>query len=132
MDEQQLIQAVRQHAMKHYDAGWDAVVEAWDDGDILEVVGQCRTAAGAIKAMAKGLGVKVAAAGYVVTTQDVDGTGQRSFKRLGAALDRFVDMAGVTAAAACGGAEVRAVLERGQSIVAVSMFGTRVTLRLVG
>lgn len=38
-DETQLIQAVRSHAMKHYEKdGWDYLVECWDDGDILDQI----------------------------------------------------------------------------------------------
>lgn len=35
-DEQMLIEAVRMHANTNYSKGWDAVVEAFSDGDILE------------------------------------------------------------------------------------------------
>jgi hypothetical protein len=39
MNEQELIHAVRTHAMANYEkGGWDYVVEAWDDGDILEII----------------------------------------------------------------------------------------------
>ena len=36
MSEQELIQAIRKHAEALYNKGWDAVVEGWDDGEILE------------------------------------------------------------------------------------------------
>jgi soluble cytochrome b562 len=36
MDEQDFIYFVKQYAMDNYNEGWDEVVEAWDDGDILE------------------------------------------------------------------------------------------------
>jgi len=37
MNEQEFINQVRQYAMEHYEkGGWDYVVEAWGDGDILE------------------------------------------------------------------------------------------------
>jgi len=37
MNEQEFINQVREYAMDHYTkGGWDEVVEAWDDGDILE------------------------------------------------------------------------------------------------
>lgn len=128
MNEQTMIQAVRQHAIKHYNEGWDYVVEAWDDGDILEVVGLCLTEGGAIKAMAKRLGVKAAPAGYVVTTQDVDGSGQRAYKSLEAALRRFAEVAGYLP---FGNDEIAERLEAGRGVSAVSMYGTRVSLRLV-
>lgn len=50
----ELIEAVRAHALKHYeDGGWDYVVEAWDDEDLAEFIGKARTPAGAIKAVGK-------------------------------------------------------------------------------
>lgn len=127
-NEATMVAAVRAHALKHYEAGWDEVVEGWDDGDILEVVGLCLTEGGAIKAMAKALGVKVAATGYVVTTEDVDGRGQRAYKTLAAALKRFDEMAGYWP---FGKDEIAERLERGWDVSAVSMYGTRVSLRLV-
>jgi len=36
MNEQDFIYFVKQYAMDNYNEGWDEVVEAWDDGDILE------------------------------------------------------------------------------------------------
>lgn len=36
MTEQELIQAIRKHAEANYNKGWDVVVEAYDDGDLLE------------------------------------------------------------------------------------------------
>ena len=37
MNEQDFINEVRRYAMDHYNkGGWDEVVEAWSDGDILE------------------------------------------------------------------------------------------------
>jgi hypothetical protein len=37
MNEQDFIYFVKQYAMDNYsNGGWDEVVEAWDDGDILE------------------------------------------------------------------------------------------------
>ena len=37
MNEQNFINHVRSYAMDHYETGgWDEVVEAWSDGDILE------------------------------------------------------------------------------------------------
>jgi hypothetical protein len=53
MDEQQLIHAVRRHAMKNYDKGWDIVVECWADGDILEAIEDASTEAEAISRVAR-------------------------------------------------------------------------------
>jgi hypothetical protein len=36
MTEQEMIQSIRKHAEALYNKGWDVVVEAYDDGDLLE------------------------------------------------------------------------------------------------
>lgn len=44
-----LIQAVREHALDHYnDGGWDVIVECWTDEQIAETIGKARTPKGAI------------------------------------------------------------------------------------
>jgi hypothetical protein len=44
-----LIQAVRDHAQAHYDEdGWDYVVEAWEDEELAEDIGDAATAEEAI------------------------------------------------------------------------------------
>jgi hypothetical protein len=49
---EQLVAAVRQHAVAHYDeGGWDFVVEAFSDGAIIAEIGEARTPAGAIRKM---------------------------------------------------------------------------------
>jgi hypothetical protein len=49
MNEQDLINAVRNHALQTYEAdGWDYVVECWSDGDILECLDGAETVAQAI------------------------------------------------------------------------------------
>jgi hypothetical protein len=54
MDEYNLVEAVRQYARKHYNTrGWDIVVEAWADGDILEAIEDASTPAVAIARVAK-------------------------------------------------------------------------------
>lgn len=46
---QQMMRAVRDHAVEHYDdGGWDVIVEAWDDDHLRKVIGKARTNAGAI------------------------------------------------------------------------------------
>jgi len=39
------IQAIRAHANKHYNAGWDLIVEAWSDEEIFDYVAErnCKT-----------------------------------------------------------------------------------------
>lgn len=38
MDE--LLAAVREHAQKHYDEGWDVIVEAYEDDELVELIRQ--------------------------------------------------------------------------------------------
>jgi hypothetical protein len=49
MDEQYLINAVRNHALANYNTdGWDYLVECWMDGDILECLDGAETVEQAI------------------------------------------------------------------------------------
>lgn len=49
MTRDELVEAVKDHATKHYDAGgWDVVVETYDDAEIAEVIGGARTVKGAL------------------------------------------------------------------------------------
>lgn len=49
MNEQYLINAVRNHALANYNTdGWDYLVECWMDGDILECIDNATTVAQAI------------------------------------------------------------------------------------
>lgn len=47
----ELVAAVREHAVTHYDEGWDVVVESWSDEEILEVIQWASYARGAINLM---------------------------------------------------------------------------------
>lgn len=50
MTKQELIQAVRSHAVANYNKdGWDFLVECWEDSQIEEQIGNARTPQGAIK-----------------------------------------------------------------------------------
>jgi hypothetical protein len=50
MTEQELVQAVRDHALANYNKdGWDFLVECWEDSDIVEQIGSAKTLAAAIK-----------------------------------------------------------------------------------
>jgi len=40
IDEEHMIGFVRLHANTNYNKGWDAIVEAWSDGDILEYLSE--------------------------------------------------------------------------------------------
>jgi hypothetical protein len=36
---EQMVQAVKDHALEHYnDGGWDVIVECWDDAEITEAI----------------------------------------------------------------------------------------------
>ncbi|GAC1312046.1 MAG: hypothetical protein NVSMB19_26380 [Vulcanimicrobiaceae bacterium] len=50
---EQLIAAVKKHALAHYESrgGWDIVIECFEDAQIADVIHGARTANGAIKKM---------------------------------------------------------------------------------
>lgn len=48
----ELIKSVREYALAHYTVGgWDYVVEAWDDADIIEAIKGAKTPEAAIKSV---------------------------------------------------------------------------------
>lgn len=49
----ELIEAVREHAKAHYDEGWDIIVEAYEDREIVEAYGDATTPEQAIASMAE-------------------------------------------------------------------------------
>ena len=56
-----LIQVVKAHALAHYEtAGWDFVVECWDDRDILSTLTEnnCLTPEQAIKVIGEQVGIQ--------------------------------------------------------------------------
>ena len=53
MTKAELVEAVKAHALEHYeDGGWDVIVECWEDDQIAEQIGGARTVAGALKKFA--------------------------------------------------------------------------------
>lgn len=49
MNKQNLIAAVRDHALDNYNTeGWDYLVECWEDGDIIDAMGDASTTKQAI------------------------------------------------------------------------------------
>ena len=51
MTKQDLVQAVRAHAITNYNkGGWDFLVECWEDSDIEKQIGNAKTVRGAIMA----------------------------------------------------------------------------------
>ena len=54
MKDQDLVDAVRAHAVEHYnEGGWDFVVECWEDWEILAVVRGCKREGQAIRKVRK-------------------------------------------------------------------------------
>lgn len=52
--DQDLVDAVRAHALDHYNEdGWDYVVESWEDWEILAVVKGCKKESQAIRKVRK-------------------------------------------------------------------------------
>lgn len=52
-----LVQAIREHAQANYETdGWDYVVEAYEDEDIINEIGDAQTAGEAIKRIALNVG----------------------------------------------------------------------------
>lgn len=55
---EELVSAVRAHAITHYNTGgWDVLVECWNDAEIIEEIAGARTVKGAINNCAKTLRV---------------------------------------------------------------------------
>ncbi len=53
MSTQELVQAIKDHALAHYeDGGWDVVVECFDDAEIADTIGVAGTVAEALEAFA--------------------------------------------------------------------------------
>jgi len=53
MSTQELLQAIKDHALVHSeDGGWDVVVECFDDAEIAETIGEAGTIAEALDAFA--------------------------------------------------------------------------------
>jgi hypothetical protein len=58
MELNEMIAAVRKHALKHYEeGGWDILVETYDDEEIIEVIKDCKNLDEAIKAVGEAVGV---------------------------------------------------------------------------
>tara|TARA_R100000963_G_scaffold11192_1_gene8167 strand:- start:7 stop:222 length:216 start_codon:yes stop_codon:yes gene_type:complete len=55
---QELVTAVRAHALENYEkGGWDFLVECYSDDEIVDLIGVARTVDGAIKKCADHLGI---------------------------------------------------------------------------
>lgn len=54
----EIVAAVRAHALANYEkGGWDVLIECYDDAQIVEEMGDAKTAEQAIKTVGKSLGV---------------------------------------------------------------------------
>ena len=54
MTTQELVQAVREHALEHYEeGGWDILVECYEDADIEAIIGDASTEAEAVARLAR-------------------------------------------------------------------------------
>ena len=59
LNEKDLIAAVRDFALDNYNsAGWDILVECWDDEDIIEVIDGAKTVKAALSACAEILTIR--------------------------------------------------------------------------
>jgi len=59
LTKQELVAAVKKHAREHYEeGGWDYVVEAYDDNELAEAIGNAQTVRGAIANVRKIVGVQ--------------------------------------------------------------------------
>jgi hypothetical protein len=79
MKKASLVEAVRAHANAHYaEGGWDVIVEAWDDSQILDCVKDCTTKAQAIQVIKQLVSVyadrQADAESYEETGSDFEGT----------------------------------------------------------
>lgn len=54
---EEMVAAVKDHAMRNYENGWDTVVECYTDEEIAEKIGKARTTKGAIRKVAEGVGI---------------------------------------------------------------------------
>jgi carbamoylphosphate synthase large subunit len=59
MTKDELVKAVKAHAVANYETGgWDYLVECYSDTEVAELIGGARTVKGAIKKVAKVMGIK--------------------------------------------------------------------------
>lgn len=53
IDVRNFIAAIREHAIRHYEGGWDVVVEAMTDDEIADQIKWCESAEGAIRKLGR-------------------------------------------------------------------------------
>ena len=57
-EEKQLVERLRKHALEHYEEnGWDYVVEAFDDADVLEAIDDARDFDAAVASLGELVGL---------------------------------------------------------------------------
>lgn len=119
-----LIEAVRDHALRCYEQGWDVLVECYDDDDIFDMIQETTTAADAIQCVADELGLNAKPlSGFIVTNRDVDGTSRRAYQSFRLAAERYQDMSGRQLPT-----DAEQGIRAGRSLEAVSDYGNVVTL----
>lgn len=59
MSTESLLHAVKAHAYRNYDKGWDVLVECHTDQEIKDAIGKSTTEKGAIKATDRRLGITI-------------------------------------------------------------------------
>lgn len=124
MSQQDLIDAVRKHALACYEQGWGVVLECYDDADILDFIGEAGTPEAAIKAVAAELGLESKRLnGFVVTNRDVDGTSRWAMSSFRSAAKRYEEMSGQKLPV-----QAEDWLASGRNYKAVGTFGNVVTI----
>jgi len=122
-----LTEAVRDHALRYYEQGWDVLIECYDDQDILDMIQDATTPNAAIQLVAEELGhlgLKTEPmTGFIVTNRDVDGTSRRAYQSFRLAAERYQDMSGRQPPA-----DAEQAIRAGRSIESVGDYGNVVTL----
>jgi hypothetical protein len=119
-----LVEAVRDHALRYYEQGWDVLIECYDDQDILDMIQDATTSKAAIQAVADELGIQARPlSGFIVMNRDVDGISGRAYQSFRLAAERYQDMSGRQLPA-----DAEQAIRAGHSIEAIGDYGNAVTL----
>jgi hypothetical protein len=119
-----LIEAVRDHALRYYEQGWDVLIECYDDEDILDMIQDATTSKAAIQAVADQLGIQARPlSGFIVMNRDVDGISGRAYQSFRLAAERYQEMSGRELPI-----DAEQAIRAGRSVQAISDYGNVVTL----
>lgn len=95
MTRNELIAAIRAHAVRYYACGWDILVECWTDVDLSEEIGEASTVEGALRRCADALMIPVRIdEPYLLTVAAEDGEHIRGFASFGEACAEWVRQSG--------------------------------------